>query len=167
MNSVNKLFKLADRFERKISLKKTAEELGDTAMVNVRPLVNKMLVGREPGGNAPEPAPPNSLKGKVAAILKKGAGAGDIKVGGNFFFSAKKSGDSWTVTEAHVEASGSLLEDPKVGAALKASIDLFNKMAKVAVQQEINRVKANLDKAADTITNMQTMVDSFNFEIGE
>jgi len=167
MKSTDKLFKLASRLERKLSFRKMAEELGDTAMVNVRPLLNKMLVGREGAGNAPDPPPPDTLKAKIIAILGQGAaGKGTIEVGGSFFFSARKSGNNWVVTEGHVNASGSLLQDKKVGPALKATIDLFNKIAKTKIQQELNRVRDNLGDA-DTITNMQTFVDGFNFTLGD
>jgi hypothetical protein len=167
MKSVDKLFELAAHFEKKLSFKKIAEELGDTAMVNIRPLLNKMLVGREPGGNAPEPPPSDCLKAKILAIVKKGAaGGGDIKVGDRYSFSAKKTGDAWVVTEAHVQATGSLLQDSKIGQALTATVDLFNKISKTRVQQELNRIKTNLG-SADTITNMETLIDNFNFEIGD
>lgn len=167
MKSVDNLVKLAVRFEKKLSLRKTAEEIGDTSMVNVRPLLNKMLVGREPGGNPPEPPPPDSLKAKVMAILKRGAaGAGGIKIGGKYVFSAKKTGNTWVVTDGNVEASGELLQDKKVGPALTATLDLFNKISRTKVQLELERVKANLG-TADTITKMETFVDSFNFDIGD
>lgn len=161
MKSLEKLNKLADRFEGK--LRKYAAGTVDSTDVTmaVRPKSNPVIDAQAP----------NLLKnGPVAIMLKKATAAinaepsvelhGTAKLGGTIFVSATKAGGKWAITALTVAGSvdGDFAADKEVQAAMEKAKKALVAALNPVITAEFNRLAANWGEA-DKIDNVEVMVN--------
>ena len=161
MKSLEKLNKLADRFESK--LRKTAAGSVDSTDVTlaVRPKCNPVIDAK---------APDLLKKGPGAVMMKKATAAlnaepsvelhGNAKLGGTIFVSASKAGGKWVITALTVGGSvdGDFAADKDVVAAMDAAKKALVAALAPVITAEFNRLAANWGEA-DKVDNVEVSVN--------
>jgi hypothetical protein len=152
----DQLLKAADRFH---VLVRSASAEADSTMVTlaVRPAVNKALAKIQ--FNAKISKVVQDLANKMANANKELHG--NLKVDG-VVTNAEAAGGKWKA-QAQLKASGSLLDDPSSGPAIKSFITQVNAAVSTAVATELNRLAANL--AGDKITANEVEIDTVDINI--
>jgi hypothetical protein len=161
MKSLDKLNKLADRFEYK--LRKNAAGSVDSTDITlaVRPKSNPVI-----DANAP-----TLLKNGPGVVMMKKATAalnaepsvelhGNAKLGGTIFVSATKAGGKWQITSLTVGGSvdGDFTNDKDVLAAMEKAKQALVKALAPALTAEFNRLAPNWGDA-DKIDNVEVSVN--------
>ena len=161
MKSLDKLNKLADRFESK--LRKTAAGNVDSTDVTlaVRPKSNPVIDAK---------APDLLKKGPGAIMMKKATAAlnkepseelhGTAKLGGTIFVSASKVGGQWKITSLTVGGSvdGDFAADKDVLASLDAAKKALVAALASVITAEFTRLGANWGDA-DKVDNVEVSVN--------
>lgn len=139
MNSLDKLVRLANKFE------KFAEEV-DSSIVTlaVRPIANAIIEKQ---------AQPLLMK-LVAPVLQKVGG--DVSLGGSFITNAQRVGKGWKVGACTLASTSN--GDPACDAAVAKAAMILGSTIANAIQIELTK-KSNLF-VGDTITAHQTQVNS-------
>lgn len=152
MKSLKRMYELADRFERK--LKKLAGEVGDSGKLAQTALPVVELAIRTKGAEL--------LKSMVLPVLLKSGLTGDVVLGGgNFTWSAMKSGGKWKVTGAKLDINyGPYANNPAVVAAGTAVVNKLIGMISPQLAQKLDRLDMGGGLGeADVVTNHTVMVD--------
>ena len=138
MNSLDKLVRLADKFE------KYAGEV-DSTMVTmmVRPIANAIIDKQAQG----------LLMKLVAPLLQKAGG--DAKLGESLTTSAKKVGSGWQITGCTVGSKSN--GDPACDAAVAKAATILSASIRGALQAEFTKKASLLE--GDTITGHQVIVN--------
>lgn len=171
MKSYKELNRLADLFEYK--LKKYAEEMGDSTLLTMsfRPAANAVIEAN--ANKVLAPVQSLVMKKMQAAANANTSISGNIVVGGKMFTSAKKAGGKWVVTKIELahpitgfivkDKTGQEVTDPEIVVAVERATQNFVLLLIPALSNELNRMAANMDPAADTITRHESDVNSKEF----
>jgi hypothetical protein len=164
MKSLDKLNKLADRFEYKLRKSGAGSVDSTDITLAVRPKSNPII-----DANAPKLL----TSGPGAVMIKKATAApegtelhGGVTMGGTIFVSGSKVGGKWKITALTLggAATGDFAEDADVAKALAAAKAALTKLLVPALEAEFNRLGANWGDA-DKIDNVEVSVNSKSVEI--
>lgn len=134
MSSLDKIIKLATKFETKL-IKNAAEEVDSTILTLIfRPKIKQILTAFDP-----------KLAKAVTAI-----GSGNLIVGKHVFTTASLVAGKWAVSTVAAQVEGSLADEPTIAPIVQS----INAALKNAFTAELNRMHGSLQ--GDIITNQDT-----------
>ena len=162
MKSLDKLTKLADRFEHK--LRKNAAGSVDSTDVTlaVRPKSNPIIDVN--AGKLLQSGPGAVMLKKATVALNKEPSVelhGSASLGGSLFVKGSKTGGKWKVTAITVggEITGNFKGDKDVELALATAKASLVKLLIPVIETEFNRLSANWGEA-DKVDNVEVSVNS-------